>query len=140
MSDVLGVKVGDTCEFSKEVVEQDIIDFSRVSGDSQPLHLDEDFAAKTRFGGRIAHGMLSAGYISALLGTRLAPEAIAIYLSQSLRFLRPVKIGDTITVRGEVKEVDAEKRFVTVQTDCFNQEGKPVISGEAVVMLDEAPR
>lgn len=140
MSDVLGVKVGDTCEFSKEVVEQDIIDFSRVSGDSQPLHLDEDFAAKTRFGGRIAHGMLSAGYISALLGTRLAPEAIAIYLSQSLRFLRPVKIGDTITVRGEVKEVDAEKRFVTVQTDCFNQEGKPVISGEAVVMLDEAPQ
>lgn len=140
MSDVLGVKVGDTCEFSKEVVEQDIIDFSRVSGDSQPLHLDEDFAAKTRFGGRIAHGMLSAGYISALLGTRLAPGAIAIYLSQSLRFLRPVKIGDTITVRGEVKEVDAEKRFVTVQTDCFNQEGKPVISGEAVVMLDEAPQ
>lgn len=140
MSEVLGVQVGDVCEFSREVVEQDIVDFARVSGDSQPLHLDEDFAAKSRFGGRIAHGMLSAGYISALLGTRLAPDAIAIYLSQSLRFLRPVKIGDTITVRGEVKSVDPEKRFVTVQTDCFNQEGKPVLSGEAVVMLDEVAK
>jgi 3-hydroxybutyryl-CoA dehydratase len=140
MSEVLGVKAGDVCEFSKEVVEQDIVDFARVSGDSQPLHLDEDFAAKSRFGGRIAHGMLSAGYISALLGTRLAPDAIAIYLSQSLRFLRPVKIGDTVTVRGEVRAVDPEKRTVTVQTDCFNQDGKPVVTGEAVVMLDEVAK
>jgi 3-hydroxybutyryl-CoA dehydratase len=140
VSSVLGVQVGDTCEFSKEVVEQDIIDFARTSGDNQPLHLDQDFAAKTRFGGRIAHGMLSAGYISALLGTRLAPNAIAIYLSQSLRFLRPVKVGDTVTVRGEVTAIDAEKRQVTVQTDCFNQDDKPVVTGEAVVMLDEVTK
>ncbi|MEX2236110.1 MAG: MaoC family dehydratase [Dehalococcoidia bacterium] len=134
---LLGLVVGDTREFSRQVGEQDLVDFARVSGDDQPLHLDPDFGKRTRFGGRIAHGMLSAGYISALLGTKLAPNAIAIYLSQSLRFVRPVRIGDTITVRGEVTAIDQEKRFVTVQTDCLNQEGKTVVTGEAVVMLDE---
>jgi 3-hydroxybutyryl-CoA dehydratase len=132
-----GLAVGDVREFARKVTAADIEDFARVTGDNQPLHLDDEFAARTRFKSRIAHGMLSAGYISALLGTKLAPDTIAIYLSQSLRFLRPVKLGDTVTVRGEVKAIDTEKRFVSVQTDCFNQDGEAVVTGEAVVMLDE---
>ncbi len=136
MSDVLGVKVGDTAEFAKIVSEQDIVAFAEVTGDKQPLHLDEAYAAKTRFKRRLAHGMLSAGFISAALGTKLAPHATAIYLSQSLRFLRPVFPGDTITAKLEVTAIDAEKRFVTCKTECVNQDGQPVLTGEAQVLLD----
>jgi len=133
---VLGVKVGDTASFEKTVSEEDVVAFARVTGDEQPLHLDDSFAAKTRFKRRIAHGMLSAGFISAALGTRLAPDAIVIYLSQSLRFLRPVYPGDTITATLEVTSVDPEKRFVTCKTECVNQDGQPVLTGEATVLLD----
>jgi 3-hydroxybutyryl-CoA dehydratase len=135
--EVLGVNVGDTAEFTKTVSEQDIVDFARVTGDEQPLHLDDAHAAKTRFKRRIAHGMLSAGLISAALGTKLAPHATVVYLSQSLRFTRPVYPGDTVTARIEVTAIDPEKRFVTCSTDCLNQEGKPVLTGEATVLLDE---
>ncbi|MPZ23875.1 MAG: (R)-hydratase [Dehalococcoidia bacterium] len=137
MTELYGVKIGDSHEMTRRVSEEDIQDFARVSGDDQPLHLDPDFAGKTRFKGRIAHGMLSAGYISAVIGTQLFPRGVAIYLSQQLRFLRPVKVGDTVTTRAEVKEIDAERRIVTLQTDCFNQDEKPVVTGEAAVMLDE---
>lgn len=133
---VLGVKVGDTASFEKTVSDEDIVAFARVTGDEQPLHLDDAFAATTRFKRRIAHGMLSAGFISAALGTRLAPDAVVIYLSQSLRFLRPVYPGDTITAHLEVTAVDAEKSFVTCATECVNQDGTSVLTGEAVVMLD----
>ena len=137
MSDaVLGVKVGDTASFEKTVSDEDIVAFARVTGDEQPLHLDDSFAATTRFKRRIAHGMLSAGFISAALGTRLAPDAVVIYLSQSLRFLRPVYPGDTITASLEVTSVDTEKRFVTCSTECVNQDGQPVLAGEATVLLD----
>ena len=85
---------------------------------------------------RIAHGMLSAGFISAALGTKLAPNCCVVYLSQSLRFLRPVKIGDTIKAVAYVKGIEHEKRQVTIETDCFNQKGDPVVKGEAVVLLD----
>ena len=135
---VLGVKVGDTASFEKTVSDDDIVAFARVTGDEQPLHLDDSFAATTRFKRRIAHGMLSAGFISAALGTRLAPDAVVIYLSQSLRFLRPVYPGDTITAHLEVTSVDAEKRFVTCSTECVNQDGQPVLTGEATVLLDAA--
>lgn len=129
-------KVGDRAEFEKTVTAEDIADFARVTGDTNPLHRDAAYAAKTRFKEPIAHGMLSAGYISAVLGTKLAPSCCAVYVSQSLRFLRPVKIGDTIKAVAEVKGIEPEKRLYTIETDCFNQNGEPVVKGEAVVLLD----
>jgi 3-hydroxybutyryl-CoA dehydratase len=134
---VLGIKVGDKASFSKTVTESDVVSFAEVTGDKNPLHLDEAYGSRTRFKGRIAHGMLSAGFISAALGTRLAPNATVVYLSQQLRFQRPVKIGDTITANCEVTALQPERRFVTVKTDCTNQDGEEVVTGEALVLLDE---
>ena len=134
---VLGISVGDTASFEKQVTEDDIVAFARATGDEQPLHLDDAHAAKTRFKRRIAHGMLSAGYISAALGTKLAPHATVIYLNQSLRFLKPVFPGDTVTAKLEVTAIDAEKRLVTCSTECLNQSGDSVLTGEATVLLDE---
>jgi 3-hydroxybutyryl-CoA dehydratase len=136
MSEVRGVKPGDRAEFTKTVTMDDIQKFADVTGDHNPLHSDAAYAAKTRFKEPIAHGMISAGFISAVLGTKLAPHAVCIYLSQSLRFIRPVKVGDTIRAIAEVKGVEPEKRTVTLQTDAFNQDGEPVVKGEAVVLLD----
>ena len=133
---IQGVRVGDTATFEKTVSEQDIVDFARVTGDEQPLHLDDAYAAKTRFKRRIAHGMLSAGFISAALGIKLAPQATVVYLSQSLRFLRPVFPGDTITAHLEVTKLDMERGFVTCTTECTNQDGISVLTGEATVLLD----
>jgi 3-hydroxybutyryl-CoA dehydratase len=133
---ILGVKVGDRAEFAKAVTSEDIALFAQVSGDTNPLHRDAEYAAKTRFGECIAHGMLTAGFISAALGTKLAPHCCVVYLSQSLRFLRPVKIGDTVKAVAFVKGIEPEKRIVTIETDCFNQNGDPVVKGEAVVLLD----
>ena len=135
---VLGVKVGDTAEFTKTISEGDVVAFARATGDEQPLHLDDAYAAKSRFKRRVAHGMLTAGFISAALGTKLAPNATVIYLSQSLRFLRPVFPGDTVTAHLEVTAVDPEKRFVTCSTECVNQDGQSVLTGEATVLLDAA--
>lgn len=129
-------RVGDRAEFEKTVTAEDIEAFARVTGDTNPLHRDAAYAAKTRFKEPIAHGMLSAGYISAVLGTKLAPSCCAVYVSQSLRFLRPVKIGDTIKAVAQVKGIEPEKRMYTIETDCFNQNGEPVVKGEAVVLLD----
>jgi 3-hydroxybutyryl-CoA dehydratase len=134
---VLGVKVGSKVSFSKTVSASDVVAFAEVTGDANPLHLDEAYASKTRFKGRIAHGMLSAGFISAALGTKLAPNAVVVYLSQQLRFQRPVKVGDTITANCEVTAVQPERRFVTVKTDCVNQAGEEVVTGEAMILLDE---
>jgi 3-hydroxybutyryl-CoA dehydratase len=137
MSDgVFGVKLGDRAEFEKTVTAEDIQAFAQVTGDTNPLHSDPDYARKTRFGVCIAHGMLSAGFISAALGTKLAPHCCVIYLSQSLRFLRPVKIGETVKAIAEVKGIEPEKRVLTLETDCYNQDGEPVVKGEAVVLLD----
>ncbi len=136
---VLGIKIGDTAEFTKTVSDDDIAKFAEATGDNQPLHLDDAYAAKTRFKKRLAHGMLSAGFVSAALGTKLAPNATVIYLSQSLRFQRPVFPGDTITARLEVTAIDPEKRFVTCKTECANQDSQAVLSGEAQVLLDPLP-
>jgi 3-hydroxybutyryl-CoA dehydratase len=133
---VLGVKVGDRAEFERTVTAEDVARFAEVTGDTNPLHHDPDYAAKSRFGQCTAHGMLSAGFISAALGTKLAPHCCVVYLSQTLRFLRPVKIGETVRAVADVKGIDAQKRIVTVNTDCFNQVGEPVVKGEAVVLLD----
>ena len=132
----LPVAVGHHVAFTKTVTEDDVVLFARVTGDDQPLHLDETFAAKTRFGKRIAHGMLTDGFISAALGTKLTPDAVVVYLSQQLRFRLPVAIGDTITADVEVTAVDEAKGVVTLRTDCLNQNGEAVVKGEATVLLD----
>jgi 3-hydroxybutyryl-CoA dehydratase len=124
--------VGDSAQFSKTVTEADIYLFAGITGDFNPAHVDEEYSRKTYFGTRIAHGLLSAGFISAVLGNRL-PGPGTIYLRQELTFLGAVKIGDTITARVEVTEVDTAKGRVKLLTTCDNQEGKRVLTGEAVV-------
>lgn len=131
------LSVGQTASLTKTITEADISLFARVTGDFNPLHTNAEFAKTTRFGERIAHGLLAAGLISAVLGTQL-PGPGSIYLSQSLKFHKPVKIGDTITATVTVSSHDAKKRIVTLETICHNQDGVVVLSGEAVLLLEEA--
>lgn len=130
------LRQGDHAEFSKTVTEGDIVLFAGITGDFNPVHVDAVQAAASRFGGRIAHGLLSAGFISACIAMKL-PGPGAIYLSQSLRFTRPVRIGDTVTARVEVVEWNAAKRRARLATTCRNQNGELVIDGEAMVMVPE---
>lgn len=127
------LSVGQSAEITRTVDAPDIDAFAAVSGDVNPVHLDEAYAQGTTFKGRIAHGMLSAAYISAVLGTRL-PGPGAIYLSQSLRFRRPVKIGDRVTARVSVAALDERRAHVTFATLC-QVDGRTVVDGEAVVMV-----
>ncbi len=127
------LSLGQSAEISHTVTDADIRAFAEVSGDNNPVHLDEDYAAATAFKTRIAHGMLSAGYISAVLGTRL-PGPGAIYISQSMNFKRPVRIGDEVITRATVTDINAERARVTLATVC-EVAGKPVLEGEAVVMV-----
>ena len=127
------MSVGQSAERSRVVGEADIAAFAEVSGDHNPVHMDETFAATTRFQGRIAHGMLSATYISAVLGEQL-PGHGAIYVSQSLGFRRPVRIGDEVTVRVTVTAIDEAKGRVSLDTVCLVG-GKAVIEGEALMMV-----
>ena len=133
------IKVGDAAEFTKTVSESDVYLFAGVTGDLNPAHVNEAYAKNTFFKGRIAHGMLSAGFISAILGTKL-PGPGTIYLRQELNFLAPVLFGDTITARAEAVEVITEKNRVRFKTTCRNQDGKIVLDGEAVVMAPKAPK
>lgn len=128
------IAVGDSASFSKTVSESDIYTFAGVTGDLNPAHIDEEYARGTMFKGRIAHGMLGAGFISAVLGTRL-PGPGTIYLSQELRFKAPVRIGDTVTATCKVTAKDDSKRRLTIETVVVNQDGKLLIDGAAVVML-----
>ncbi len=127
------LSVGMEASYGKTITEADILLFSGVSGDTNPVHLDEDFAQSTMFKGRIAHGMLTASLISTVLGTKL-PGPGAIYLSQTLRFKAPVRPGDTATATCSVKEIDTDKGRVTFACDC-RVAGKTVLDGEAVVMV-----
>lgn len=127
------LSVGQSAELVRTVGEADIVAFAQVTGDTNPVHLDADYAATTAFGERIAHGMLSAGYISAVLGTAL-PGPGAVYLSQSLAFKRPVRIGDEVTARATVTAIDTAKAQVTLATAC-RARGKVVVDGEAVVLV-----
>ncbi len=127
------LSLGQSAELVRTVGEADIEAFAAVTGDNNPIHLDADYAATTSFGQRIAHGMLSAGYISAVLGASL-PGPGAVYLSQSLRFKRPVKIGDAVTARATVTEINAAKGWVTLATVCLVN-NKAVVEGEAVVLV-----
>ncbi len=129
--------VGQSAELTRTVSAGDLDAFAAVTGDENPVHLDAAYAATTPFGERIAHGMLSAGFISAVLGTKL-PGPGAVYVSQALRFRRPVKIGDVVTARAEISEIDPAKGRVTLKTDC-KVAGKVVVDGEAVVMAPKRP-
>ncbi|WP_439580009.1 MaoC family dehydratase [Elioraea sp.] len=124
---------GMSASFSRTVTESDIVLFAGVSGDMNPVHLDAEYAEKTVFKGRIAHGMLSAAFISTVLGTKL-PGPGTVYLAQSLKFKAPVRIGDTVTATCEVVSLDAEKKRATLRTVC-TVGGKPVVEGEALVMV-----
>jgi 3-hydroxybutyryl-CoA dehydratase len=127
------LSIGQSAELTYTVTDETIRKFAEVSGDDNPIHLDEAYAKSTQFGERIAHGMLSAGFISAVIGTKL-PGPGCIYLSQSLRFRRPVKIGDEVTARATITALDADKGRATFETVC-TVAGKAVIEGEAVVMV-----
>jgi 3-hydroxybutyryl-CoA dehydratase len=127
------LKPGMSAMFGKTVTESDIATFAGVSGDTNPIHLHDGFARSTRFGQRIAHGMLSSSFISTVIGTKL-PGPGAIYLSQSLSFLAPVLIGETITAVATVTAIDERRRRVTLKTQCFNGD-KMVIDGEATVLV-----
>lgn len=121
---------------TKTVSEADVALFADLTGDSSPLHLDEDCATRTRFKGKMAHGILSAGWISAVLGTKL-PEPGSVYLSRSLNLLKPVRIGDTITATVGVSRISEKGRVVTLETGCTTQDGVEVLEGEATLLIEE---
>jgi acyl dehydratase len=128
-------ELGEMAELTRVVTDADIAAFAALTGDRNPVHLDDAAAARGRFGRRVAHGMLVASGISTVLGTRL-PGPGVIYLGQNLRFRAPVFVGDTITARVEVIEVKPDKRQVLLRTSCLNQSGEAVITGEALVLVD----
>ncbi|HEX4260149.1 MAG TPA: MaoC family dehydratase [Acetobacteraceae bacterium] len=127
------LEVGQTASVAKTITEADILLFAAVSTDTNPVHIDADAAKRSQFGERIAHGMLSAGLISAVLGTRL-PGPGTIYLSQTLKFLAPVRIGATVTATAEIIALDPARRRATMRTVCRVGE-TVVIAGEALVMV-----
>jgi acyl dehydratase len=128
-------EVGQTASLSKVITLEDIEAFASITGDYNPVHIDEEVAAKTRFKGRIAHGMLSAGMISAVLGTKL-PGPGGIYINQDLRFLRPVYPGDCITAEVEITSWDPEKKIIRLDTLCRNHQGEEVLIGQAVLLVE----
>lgn len=126
------LRLGEKADFSKTVSEADVYLFAGITGDFNPAHINEAYARNTPFKSRIAHGMLVAGFVSNVIGTRL-PGPGTIYIQQELKFLAPVYIGDTISARAEVVELVQEKKRVRLKTTCVNQEGKSVLEGEALV-------
>ncbi len=133
------IKMGDAAEFAKTISESDIYLYAGVTGDFNPAHINEQYASGTFFETRIAHGMLSAGLISTILGNML-PGPGTIYMKQELSFLAPVRIGDTITAKAEVIEINAEKKRVRLQTTCTNQDGTLVLDGQAMVSPPKKPK
>ena len=131
--------VGDSAEITKTIAQTDIEAFANVIGDHNPIHVDEEFAKTTRFGRRIAHGMLSASLISSVLANKL-PGAGSVYLGQTLQFVAPVFPGDRVTARVTVKEVLKDKPIVKLETICMNQRSEIVIRGEATVLIHRSHR
>lgn len=127
------LKVGDSAQITNKITEEVINDFARATGDFNPIHLDQAYAEKTFFKGRVAHGALSVGYISSVLGN-LLPGPGSIYLSQEVKFLAPVRIGDTITAKVEIIDLIPDRNRVKFKTTCTNQEGKVIADGIAWAM------
>ena len=130
----MDLKIGDTFSISREVTDELIRGFAELSGDHNPIHLDEEFARQTRFGRRIAHGMLSGAFISAVLGYEFKSRKI-VYLSQTMKFTAPTYIGDTITTTATVTAIREDKGIVTLETNCTRHDGEVTLRGEAVVMI-----
>ncbi|HKL74526.1 MAG TPA: MaoC family dehydratase [Halanaerobiales bacterium] len=127
------MEMGEKASFTKTITETDVVNYAGVTGDFNPAHINEEYANDTMFEGRIAHGMLGAGLISTVLGTKL-PGPGAIYVKQELEFRAPVKFNDTITAEVEVIEKNEEKNRVVMKTICTNQKDKAVIKGQATLM------
>ena len=130
----MNLKIGDTFSTSRLVTDEIIRKFADVSGDFNPIHLDEEFAKTTRFGKRIAHGMLSGAFISAVLGNEFKERKI-VYLSQTMKFTAPVFLGDTVTATATVTGIRENRGIVTLETVCINQNGETLVKGEAAVMI-----
>jgi 3-hydroxybutyryl-CoA dehydratase len=128
------LKIGDKFSKSRLITDELIRAFAEVSGDYNPIHLDEAFAKNTRFGKRIAHGMLSGALISSVLGYELSERKI-VYLSQTLKFVSPVFIGDTVTATGTVTKIREDKPIVVIATVCTNQNGQTLVTNKTVVMI-----
>ena len=129
------IKVGQSAEFLKLISEEEIKQFARLTGDNNPIHLDDEYAKKTMFKKRIAHGLLTASFISTVIATKL-PGQGSIYLDQSLKFLAPVYIGNQIRIFVKVTKKNIEKRIVTLSTEVYVSE-KKIITGEARILLDD---
>jgi 3-hydroxybutyryl-CoA dehydratase len=125
-------KVGDSAAISRTISDRDVELFAEVSGDYNPVHLDDDFAKTTRFGARIAHGMLTASLLSTVIGTKLPGEG-AIYVSQTLFFVAPVYLGDTVTATATITHYEPDRRRMTLATVVRNQRGDEVVRGDAVI-------
>lgn len=130
----MDLKIGDKFSTERHVTDELVRKFADVSGDFNPIHLDEEFAKTTRFGRRIAHGMLSGAFISAVLGYEFKERKI-VYLSQSMKFTAPVYLEDTVTATATVTNIRDDKGIVTLETICTNQNGETLVKGEAVVMI-----
>jgi 3-hydroxybutyryl-CoA dehydratase len=130
----MNLRIGDTFSTARLVTDELIRKFADLSGDHNPIHLDEEIAKTTRFGRRIAHGMLSGAFISAVLGNEFSERSI-VYLSQTLKFIAPVFIGDSVTASATVTNIREDKPVVTLETICTNQTGDILVKGEAVVMV-----
>lgn len=142
MSDLHGyyledLSIGQSASYAKTVTEADVILFAGITGDDNPVHINQEFAETTMFKGRIVHGMFCAGLISTVAGTRL-PGPGAIYVEQSLKFKAPVRIGDTVTATVTVSDINADKRRVFADTVCTVR-GKVVVEGKATFMVDHRP-
>jgi 3-hydroxybutyryl-CoA dehydratase len=131
--------VGDSAEITKTIEQADVDAFAGVTGDHNPVHVDEEFAKTTRFGRRIAHGMLTASLISSVLANKLPGEG-SVYLGQTLKFVAPVFPGDEITARVTVKEIREDKPILKLETICVNQRNEIVIRGEATVLAADKRR
>jgi 3-hydroxybutyryl-CoA dehydratase len=128
------ISIGDKFERTRMVTDELVRQFADLSGDHNPIHLDDEFARTTRFGRKIAHGMLSGAFISAVIGDEFRERKI-IYLSQHMKFVSPVFIGDEITTVATVTHIRDAKKIVTLETVCLNQNGQDVVTGEALVMI-----
>jgi 3-hydroxybutyryl-CoA dehydratase len=130
----MNLQVGEKFSTSKQITDAVVRAFAELSGDFNPIHVDEEFAKTTRFGQRIAHGMISGALLSAVLGYEFGERKI-VYLSQTMKFILPVFIDDTITATATIKHIREDKPIVTIETVCTNQSGEATLTGEAVVMI-----
>jgi 3-hydroxybutyryl-CoA dehydratase len=133
---IIRFKIGDTAYQNKTINNEDILIMANLIGDYNPIHMNDEFAKGTRFKGKIAHGVLSIGLISSVLGNQL-PGPGTIYLSQTIKFLKPVRPGDTIKAVVKIIDIEHEKQIITLSTDCFNQKEEHILEGNAKVLFED---